>query len=343
MRAISLFLFFSCFAIAQKWQPAVVNARFETRPYSGDLVSQVRQTSPAWYGYAVQATPGDRQSCCWNGSQEAGCYLEGNRRTVMTGSRPTEPIPLEAPAAIAVLFRVENNEVKKVQVYSRSCPLDAGGLTFVWITGVPEYASLSYLQKLTGENATDHVMDGAVLAISQHSSAQADTILEELTRPAQPEKVREKAIFWLGAERGSAGVSVLKRVLANDASDAVREKALFALSINKQPEALASLIEAAKRDGSPRVRGQALFWLAQKAGKEASSTIAEAVENDPDAGVKKQALFALSQLPTDEGVPKLIEAARRQKSPEVRKQAFFWLGQSRDPRALNFIEQVLTQ
>jgi HEAT repeat protein len=54
-------------------------------------------------------------------------------------------------------------------------------------------------------------------------------------------------------------------------------------------------------------------------------------------------VFALSQLPKDESIPKLIEVARNQKSPEVRKQAFFWLGQSHDPRALEFIEQVLTK
>jgi HEAT repeat protein len=343
MRALSLFLLVSCAAIAQSWQPVVSNARFETRPYSGDLISQVRQVSPAWYGYAVKATPGNRRNCCWDGSQEAGCYLEGNRGTVIIGSQQPKPVELEAPEAIAVLFRVENNEVKKVQVYSTTCPLDAGGLPFVWLTGVPENASLAYLHKLATESVTDHVLDGAILAISQHSSAQADTVLEELTRQARPEKVREKAIFWIGAVRGAAGLSILKNILANDSSDAIREKVLFALSINKQPEALGSLIQAAKTDGSPRIRGQALFWLAQKAGKKASSTIAGALENDPDSGVKKQALFALSQLPQDEGVPKLIEAARTQKSPEVRKQAFFWLGQSRDPRALEFIEQVLVK
>jgi hypothetical protein len=51
----------------------------------------------------------------------------------------------------------------------------------------------------------------------------------------------------------------------------------------------------------------------------------------------------MSQLPKDEGVPKLIEIARTQRNREVRKQAFFWLGQSNDPRALSFFEQVLTK
>jgi len=40
-------------------------------------------------------------------------------------------------------------------------------------------------------------------------------------------------------------------------------------------------------------------------------------------------------------VPKLIEVARSHRSPEVRKQAMFWLGQSHDPRAIQFFEDIL--
>jgi HEAT repeat protein len=57
--------------------------------------------------------------------------------------------------------------------------------------------------------------------------------------------------------------------------------------------------------------------------------------------VKKRAVFALSQLPKDEGVPLLISVARTNRNPVVRKQAMFWLGQSNDPRALEFFEQIL--
>jgi len=40
-------------------------------------------------------------------------------------------------------------------------------------------------------------------------------------------------------------------------------------------------------------------------------------------------------------VPMLIDVARTSHDPEVRKQAMFWLGQSKDPRAVAFFEQVL--
>jgi hypothetical protein len=47
-------------------------------------------------------------------------------------------------------------------------------------------------------------------------------------------------------------------------------------------------------------------------------------------------------MPEDEGVARLIAVERTNPNPEVRKLAMFWLGQSNDPRALDFFEQVPT-
>jgi hypothetical protein len=343
MRTLIVLLLAPCAVFGQGNQPNVSNAHFEPRAFSGNLESQVRASSPAWFGYAIKTTRGDRQSCCWNGNNQCGCSLEEKADTVVNGKQSTGTVQLEGSDRLAVLFRVTNNTVEKVRGYSLSCSLDAGGLPFVWITGVPASASLNFLQKLVTSNASDHLIDGAVFAISQHDEPEADTVLEQLTRPSEPERLREKSTFWLGASRGARGVTILKNILANDPSEHVRDKAVFALSISKQPEALDSLIQTAKTDASPHIRGQAIFWLAQKAGQRASSAITNAIENDPDTGVKKRAVFALSQLPSGEGVPKLIEVARTQRNPEVRKQAFFWLGQSKDAKALAFIEDVLTK
>ena len=335
-----LFVLLGSLALAQ---PNVINARFESRPFSGDLAAQIRSGSPAWFGYAIKTIAGDRDSCCWNNDRECGCRLEdGNGIEVRSGSsNGGEPVHLEGGTEDAVLFRVSSDGVEKVRVFSLSCPLDAGGLPFVWLTAVPAKASLGWLESLVTPNASDHMADGAIFAIAQHEDAQADDILARFVRPDESERVREKTVFWLGASRGARGVAILHDLLLNDASDHIRDKAIFALSISKQPEALDIMIHAAESDPSTHVREQAIFWLSQKAGKKAVATITNAIENDPDTGVKKKAVFALSQLPKDEGIPKLIEVARNQRNPEVRKQAFFWLGQSGDPRALAFIKHVL--
>jgi hypothetical protein len=66
-----------------------------------------------------------------------------------------------------------------------------------------------------------------------------------------------------------------------------------------------------------------------------------ALSQSPVPDVKRKAVFALTQLPGDGGIPKLIQVARTNRNPEVREQAIFWLGQSKDPRALDFIEEIL--
>jgi hypothetical protein len=39
----------------------------------------------------------------------------------------------------------------------------------------------------------------------------------------------------------------------------------------------------------------------------------------------------------------LIQVAKTNRNPVVRKQAIFWLGQSHDPRALDYLEQILSK
>ncbi len=324
-------------------EPNVSDARLERQAFAGDLNSQLRSSDAAWFGYAIKTMRGDHDNCCYEDGRQSGCSLEDHERRRDVGVAKTAAVQLEGSDTLAVLFRVENNRVGKIRAFSLACPLDAGGRRFVWLSGVPAQASLAYLEKLAQSSQENQVEDGAVFAIAQHDTAQADDVLDRLTRPTEPVGLREKATFWLGASRGERGVQTLKNILAHDSNEAVRDKAVFALSISKQPDATDFLIETAKRDPSPHIRGQALFWLAQKAGSRAAAAIQNAIENDPDVEVKKRAVFAMSQLPKDEAVPKLIEIARTQRDPAVRKQAFFWLGQSNDPRALAFFEQVLVK
>jgi hypothetical protein len=146
-------------------------------------------------------------------------------------------------------------------------------------------------------------------------------------------------IVWLTGVPSKASLDYLQKQVGGQLVNG----AIFAISRHDDPQAIDLLIKDAKSEALPHAREQALFWLAQRAGVRASAAIVDAIVNDPDTQVKKHAVFALSQLPKDDGVPKLIEIAQTQRNPEVRKQAFFWLGQSHDPRALAFIETVLTK
>ena len=343
-------------------QGRISNAKTETRFAAQGLEREVRllaaRTGVTWMGYRVPMVAGPRHMCCYDavGDSDAccgTCRLEsGSGVTMNTGdsiSRRGSRVTLEPATEFLVMARLENGAVVRVRTFTPDCDIDAGALSIVWLTDVKPDDSVAWLTSIvlaapeSGE-AHDRAGKTALAAIALHHAASADRALESfvsVASPARPEWLRGETAFWLGSARGDAGARVLTRMIAQDPSEKVRDKVTFGLSVSKTPSALTTLIDAARNDQSRKVRGQALFWLAQRAGKEALAAVSAAIDNDPEIEVKKKAVFALSKLPGDEGVPKLIDVARTHRSPEVRKQAMFWLGQSNDPRAIRFFEDIL--
>ncbi|MBZ5595751.1 MAG: HEAT repeat domain-containing protein [Acidobacteriia bacterium] len=354
MRAV---LFLAAAGLAWAQQPRITNAKFDTRAVAAGLEREFQSIAAAhdgaaWIGYAVHAIPGQHQMCCYSSFEDGagsrccrGCALEGARAGAAVSGATPAPIQLEGGGDIFVLFRIENRAVDRIRTFSADCELDGGGLPFHWLTGVPAAESVTFLTRFARDEADDEGRhrrsEPAIAAIALHADSAADQALETLVTPSQPESLREKATFWLGSARSHRGYEVLRRIVAQDPSEHVREKAIFGLSVTTEPEAVATMIEVAKNDRSTHVRGQALFWLAHKAGQKAATAITAVIDSDPDTDVKKKAVFALQQLPPDEGVPLLIQVARGNKNPAVRKQAMFWLGQSQDPRAVQFFEEIL--
>lgn len=338
--------------------PRIENGQIETRSLNGSLSAELKKwaeqsAQPEWVGYRMAEIPGNREACCENYGASGKnwgcgtCRLESADHGANTTS-PNNTVKLEGPRNIAVLFRAENKGITKIRAVSEECTLDAGGLPFLWLTGVKPAESVDVLSgyvRGTGFVEHDHTGLGhsALAAIALHADAAADRALESFAAPEQGEALRKQAAFWLGAARAHTGLVVLQKMANADPSSNVRAQVAFGLFVSHEPAAIDEMIRMAKNDASTHVRGQALFWLAQKAGQKAVGTITDAIQNDPDTEVKKKAVFALSQLPKDEGVPKLIEVAQTNRNAAVRKQAMFWLGQSNDPRALAFFEKVLTQ
>jgi hypothetical protein len=337
-------------------QPRLQNARMETRAVSGTLEATFRSMVNAsnaalWFGYAVPKIAGERSMCCINsidGVQYQGCTLEPrDASTTLQAPAPTGTIQLEGATEVFVFFRIENKQVEKVRTFSPECGIDAGGLPFVWLTGVNPGQSIGLLESLvpSSDAKSDRKLaNGAISAIAMHRDPAADAALDRLSAPAQPEETRRQAAFWMGNARGRHGYESLLRILRDDPSDRVREHAVFALTQSKEPEAIPTVARIAHDDKGTKVRSQALFWLAQTAGKQISeAAIRQAIDNDPETQVKKKALFALTQMKNGDGVPLLIEIARTNRNAVVRKEAMFWLGQSKDARATQFFEELLVK
>lgn len=333
-------------------QPRLQNAKLETRAVAGSLESTIQGIAnsggAAWIGYSVPQIAGDRNMCCWNDDQQ-GCWLEPHTgNTTFTGGAAT--VKLEGDTEFYVLYRVEHKQIEKVRSFSPECNIDGGGLPFYWLTNASSAQSVALLESLISKSGSTDTRDdrrlrnGALAAIAMDRDAAADAALDRLSQPAQPEQVRKQTTFWMGSARGRHGYESLLKVLAGDPSDTVREQAVFALTKTREAGAIPEIARVAHDDKSARVRGQALFWLAKTAqARVAGEAIRNAIDQDPELRVKKRAVFALTEIPNNEGVPMLIEIARSHRDPQIRKEAMTWLGRSKDPRALQFFEQVLTR
>lgn len=344
---------------AQSPPAGLTNARAETRDAAAGLDRAFRSAaasaSPVWIGYAVTSPDGHRLCCgrSWDGGGGCSgrCSLEDSSSRTFESSSSSSG-ELESGSRTLVFYRLEKGRATRVRLFSDACSIDGGGMPVVWLNGVKPSESVALLSALVAERSPAGGPDSddgearwpgreALTAIALHADPAADAALERFALPPSGESIRKKAIFWLGNSRGRRGYDVLRRLAVEEPSGDVRKHLTFALSQSQVPEALGTLIQMAKRDTSPAVRGQALFWLAQKAGRRAAEAINDAIRDDPETEVKKKAVFALSQLPSEESTTQLIQVARTNRNPVVRKQALFWLGQSKDPRALGYIEEVL--
>jgi HEAT repeat protein len=358
------FLIFATPAAAQQ-QPRVSNGRLAPQAAANLDATFHRlvgaQSAPGWIGYAVPVVSRSEGRLCCTGDtwisdgivftngRLATCGLEpstsAGRRNSDQPAQMQNPVRLEGPDSVVVLYRVEEKAIQRIRIFSPDCELDAGGLTIQWLEGVNGADSVKLLATFVSraEVKSDRLSDSAISAIAMHKDDAADAALERLGSKDNPEFVRKKVTFWMGNARGRRGFEAVKKIARDDPSEEVRKSAMFGLSQSSDEQSIPELVRFARQDASPKVRGEAIFWLAQKAGQRAAAEITATIENDPDTDVKKRAVFALSQLPKDEGIPLLIKVAKTNQNPAVRKQAMFWLGQSKDPRALDFFADILSK
>jgi HEAT repeats len=130
--------------------------------------------------------------------------------------------------------------------------------------------------------------------------------------------------------------------LAETASGRVAREAISVSTIADSSVVWPALLRIAKDTNREiELRKSAVFWVGQAASDAVASLHGLVDDEDGEIEVRKQAVFALSQRPNGEAVPALIGIARGKLDPRIRRQAIFWLGQSRDPRAITYFEDVL--
>jgi hypothetical protein len=116
--------------------------------------------------------------------------------------------------------------------------------------------------------------------------------------------------------------------------------AVQAVTLIDSVDASMALLRIVKDETRPsEVRSSAMNWLGEVVGERVAGTLDSIAYDAGDREVRKQAIFALSRRPADEAVPALLKMAETLPDRELRKTAVFWLSQSKDRRAVEWMEK----
>ena len=335
---------------AQVTRGEVIAAQSSTGRLEQTVKELIRKSDGAsWIAYDVPSNDPDAQMCCFDSIREGKekswrggkCSLE-SQQSFFTSQGDDATGRFTERTHFSLYLRAEKKRLTDLRMISSDCVVDAGGMTVHRLTGVDPQESVRFLVTLLDGGFNEDESQHAIAAISMHKAPNAIPTLEQIITSSKSEETRGHAAFWLGMTGGDRARVFLKNLIDESPSEELREKAVAGIAQDESDAAANLLLSLARNHASAAVRKDALFWLGQKAGEKVAGELEEATE-DPDEEVREMAVFSISRLPKEQSVPKLIELARKHKSRGVREQAMFWLGQSGDPRALDFIEEILTR
>ena len=193
------------------------------------------------------------------------------------------------------------------------------------------------------DDALDDPLDawGVLLVSQRRERGRCRASDVEVLSPDRLYDLGPEHLLWLGVADEAQALAYMNSLRADPSTHSVREGLVFALYALRGAGAVSALIDLARHDPETGIRKDAIFWLGQRASAAAVQALGDVIASPEVLEVKKHAVFALSQLDGDRGTPLLLEIARRNPYPALRKEAIFWLGESGDPRALEFFEEVL--
>lgn len=213
-----------------------------------------------------------------------------------------------------------------------------------WLSQVSGDKAEDFLIQLIKDSKDEELQRRALFSLSQRKSDRAQQALRDYaTRADASPDVRQQAVFWLGQRRSEENAKFLRDLFTKTTDGELREKILFSLSQMKGfGNEQFVLQQSANTQLSLELRKQALFWAAQS-GAVSTATLGELYGKNSDREMREQVIFTLSQRGNKDpgAVDKLLEIAKTEPDRELRKRAIFWLGQSKDPRAAQFLQQII--
>jgi len=214
-----------------------------------------------------------------------------------------------------------------------------------WLSQVPGDETVAVLDSILQDPKADpQIQEKAIFALSQLKSPRAAAILRAYAeRRDRPSDLREKAIFWLGQRRSPENAQFLKDFYRKLENDDLKERVIFSLSQMGGADNYRWMMDIAlDPKENVELRKKALFWAGQ--GNSVDMTdLVKLYDSMNDREMKETLIWLYSQRREDAALDKLFQIGKTDPDRELRKKAIFWIGQSRSPRAAQYLQDLINQ
>ncbi|GAB1344214.1 HEAT repeat domain-containing protein [Gemmatimonas sp.] len=242
-----------------------------------------------------------------------------------------------------------------------------------WLANVSSDDAVTMLVDLARNGDDLDLRKRAVYALSRAKSDKALSTLREIASDSKaPEVLRLEAFGWYlrSAQPNNADpLPFLKTMYASANSDGMKQTVLRYVAGVRSEDARSFLSGLAINDReSLDVRRSAVLFLERLGGlsvvvrtpggrdstpnSSASrsaefASIAKALwqvwEKTDELEIRRQVLSSLARVGDNAGIDKLIDVARNEKNTELRRSAITYLSRSKDPRAIELLQEIINK
>ncbi len=230
---------------------------------------------------------------------------------------------------------------------------------------------LDTLRDFALNSQENDIVEASLYALSKHTGERAIAILGDIGMSGKTVGQRKMAILTISTRPGEPAVDALFRIYDADQSPEIRRAVISGFGNRKSERAGNKLFEIARSTDNVDLRKTAISAISRRSGDKTVEFLLSLYDTEKNEQVKDQILSALgfgssifvgtplgeaagqstigyttnsSRINDQRVITKLIQIARDQKEPmERRKRAIGWLSRSKDPKVLEFLQELLKQ
>jgi len=274
---------------------------------------------------------------------------------------------------VGVFVLHEGSMITRAEIYRLERPRDYAGYPLYWLGDGASSESLAFLRGLADNTTSPAVAGRLVDAMGAHDDPRVADTLREVIAGAKHLDARTSAVSWLGLLPGQVGFLAalvrderenlgIRREAAESLGDSSDPEAMPALQslykvVTNRPlkldmieaigdssfegAAVSILVEIAESETVRELRHQAIEELGDIPHERAISALIRLYDVSNDDETKAEILDALGEADVEPAWQKLAAVAQRDSSLKLRKQAIELLGESDNPKAAGFLEQLI--